>query len=553
MRSFCCSLFVVAVALVASAVTTKPPKWDSTYTVSGTLNIPYAEIEEPFFAWYDKNTKRSRIDYYGGMVKTYQLANENRYGTSLKIAPVTTSSELNKETCLMVNGSAENVVEMQAILPDAKNFALIATETILGLVCDKFRMVEAVGDKKNTYTLWVRYKKSPKFPASRQPIPVRYEMKGFNNLLGSHYDHYYLDYESYSNDEVPNEVFEISEDMPCVSFPGPGIGHYATFNPMQEFIHPIKNDHVEMEFKRFKGKHGIRYDNDTEHEFRKDIFRQNLRLIHSTNRAKLGFSLAVNHLADKTEDEIKARRGFKSSGVYNTGKPFPYNTQKLKDNLPDQFDWRLLGAVTPVKDQSVCGSCWSFGTVGAIEGAYFLKNGGNLVRLSQQALIDCSWEYGNNGCDGGEDFRAYQWMMKNGGIPTEEDYGSYLGQDGYCHSDNVPKVAKISGFVNVTSNDPNAFKIALVNNGPLSVAIDASHKTFSFYSHGVYYEPECKNDIDGLDHAVLAVGYGKINGEDFWLVKNSWSTYWGNDGYILMAAKNNNCGVMTTPTYVEIA
>ena len=79
---------------------------------------------------------------------------------------------------------------------------------------------------------------------------------------------------------------------------------------------------------------------------------------------------------------------------------------------------RLYGAVTPVKDQSVCGSCWSFGTVGTLEGALFL-NTGQLTRLSQQALVDCSWGFGNNGCDGGEDWRAYQWIMKHGGIPTE--------------------------------------------------------------------------------------------------------------------------------------
>lgn len=130
------------------------------------------------------------------------------------------------------------------------------------------------------------------------------------------------------------------------------------------------------------------------------------------------------------------------------------------------------------------------------------------------------WEffrYGNNGCDGGEDFRAYQWMMKHGGIPTEEGYGPYLGQvspsssisndwiycvykyfcfisgfffkDGYCHADKVPKVAPITGYVNVTSGDENALKLAIFKHGPISVAIDAGHKTFSFYSNGIYYEP----------------------------------------------------------------
>lgn len=143
------------------------------------------------------------------------------------------------------------------------------------------------------------------------------------------------------------------------------------------------------------------------------------------------------------------------------------------------------------------------GTVGTIEGTYFLNNGGNLVRLSQQALVDCSWGYGNNGCDGGEDFRAYQWMMKVGGIPTEESYGGYLGQDGYCHVDNATLVAPITGFVNVTSNNENAFKVAIFKSGPLSVAIDASKRSFTFYSHGVFYEETCGNKMEQLDHAVL--------------------------------------------------
>ncbi|XP_030385247.1 digestive cysteine proteinase 1 [Scaptodrosophila lebanonensis] len=548
MRAIVILTLLAGLAVIAQA--TNPPRWDPNYIVKGTLYIPYAEIAEPFYAWYDKNTKRSRIDYYGGMVKTYQLANEG-YGIALKLAPVSTRDALNKETCLQVNGTAEQQVTIQSILPDAKPFSLVGTETFLGFTCDKFRLETTIGQKKNVYTLWVRYKKSPHYPASRMPIPVRYEMRGYNTLLGSHYDHYYLDYDSYEHDDIPNEVFEIDESLTCTGFPGPGTGHFATFNPMQEFIGGT-DEHVDAAFHHFKRKHGVDYRTDKEHEHRKNIFRQNLRFIHSKNRGKLSYKLGVNHLADKTEEELRARRGYKSSGIYNTGKPFPYNVSQYKDQIPPNYDWRLYGAVTPVKDQSVCGSCWSFGTIGHLEGAYFLKNGGNLVRLSQQALIDCSWGYGNNGCDGGEDFRVYQWMMQVGGVPTEEEYGPYLGQDGYCHANNVTLVAPIKGFVNVTSNDSTAFKVALLKHGPISVAIDASPKTFSFYSHGVYYEPECKNDVDGLDHAVLAVGYGNINGDDYWLVKNSWSTYWGNDGYILMSARDNNCGVMTMPTYVEM-
>lgn len=262
---------------------------------------------------------------------------------------------------------------------------------------------------------------------------------------------------------------------------------------MKEFIHPTDTMHHDVELKKFLAKHGIEYDSETESEYRKSIFVNNLRFIHSKNRAGLGYSLGVNHLSDKTDDELAALRGYRPSGVYNGGMPFPYNTTSgspLVASLPDSYDWRIYGAVTPVKDQSVCGSCWSFGTIGAIEGAYFLKNGGTLVRLSQQALVDCSWGYGNNGCDGGEDFRAYQWMMKVGGVPTEEEYGGYLGQDGYCHIDKVKLVAPITGWVNVTQNDHDALKLAIIKHGPISVAIDASHKTLSFYSHGVYFEPK---------------------------------------------------------------
>lgn len=395
-------------------------------------------------------------------------------------------------------------------------FSVTGTEEFLGYKCDKFELEEEFGQKQNKYTLWVRYVKSPKYPSSRQPIPVRYEMKGFNSLLGSHYDHYFLDYNSYVHDDIPDDIFEVKEgsnknvdydfffgqnyiffpfkiDEPCVGFPGPGIDHIATFNPMKEFIHPASTSHIDTEFTRFLRKHNINYDTDKEHHERYHTFMQNLRFVHSINRAQLGFSLTINHLADKTPDELKALRGYRPSGVYNGGQPFPHDLTKEVGDLPDEHDWRLYGAVTPVKDQSVCGSCWSFGTTGSIEGALFLHNGKkNLVRISQQALIDCSWGYGNNGCDGGEDFRAYQWIKKLGGIPTEDSYGGYLGQDGYCHANasNVTLVAPIAGWVNVTSGNPNAMKIALLQHGPISVGIDASHKTFSFYSNGVYFEPK---------------------------------------------------------------
>ncbi|XP_039765865.1 digestive cysteine proteinase 2 [Pararge aegeria] len=528
-----------------------PPQWSDVYTIKGILNIPYAELHEPFYAWFDSKNGKSRIDYYGAMVKTYQLAASvyPEFGTSIKIAPVTTEKVQNQDTCLQVNGTKGESINVQTVLPDMTDFKYVDTETMQDSDAVKWRMVQNIGDKINKYTMWVKYKKSLR--GDPIPIPIRYEMKGFNSLLGSHYDHYYIDYRDYDVDEIDQDVFRIDPSFQCSSFPGPGSRHFATFNPMKEFVHPVHDAHVDDEFERFKFKHNKQYASDVEHAKRSNIFRQNLRYIHSNNRARRGFTLTVNHLADRTDDELAALRGRRYSGP-NMGLPFPHSEkslEELSDKVPAEHDWRLFGAVTPVKDQSVCGSCWSFGTVGAVEGALFMHNGGHLVRLSQQALVDCSWGFGNNGCDGGEDFRAYQWIMKHG-LPTEEDYGGYLGQDGYCHIDNVTLVTSMKGWVNVTTKNENSLRFAIFKYGPVSVAIDASHKSFSFYSNGVYYEPKCKNKVEELDHAVLAVGYGILKGQKYWLIKNSWSNLWGNDGYVLMSTKDDNCGVQAAPTYV---
>ncbi|XP_054854835.1 procathepsin L-like [Eublepharis macularius] len=178
---------------------------------------------------------------------------------------------------------------------------------------------------------------------------------------------------------------------------------------------------------------------------------------------------------------------------------------------------------------------------------------GVLPPLSQQALIDCSWGFGNHACDGGEEWYAYEWIMRHGGIPSTESYDSYLGQNGYCHYNQSELMAKVSGYFNVESGNATALKAALHKHGPVAVNIEASHKSFAFYANGIYYEPDCGNHTVMLDHAVLAVGCGVLQGESYWLIKNSWSTYWGNDGYILMSMKKNNCGVATVATYPILA
>ncbi|XP_048450591.1 digestive cysteine proteinase 1-like [Rhincodon typus] len=124
--------------------------------------------------------------------------------------------------------------------------------------------------------------------------------------------------------------------------------------------------------------------------------------------------------------------------------------------------------------------------------------------------------------------------------------------NGFCHYNQSTLIAKLNSYTSVTSGDREALKMAIFKNGPVAVGIDCAHKSFQFYSSGVYYEPECGNDLEDLNHAVLAVGFGTLAGQPYWLIKNSWSAYWGNDGYILMSMKDNNCGVATDAIYVTL-
>jgi len=308
------------------------------------------------------------------------------------------------------------------------------------------------------------------------------------------------------------------------------------------------------EWNLFKISYSKTFKSDDEELRRFNIWKSNLDFIKKHNEdADNGlhtFWVKMNKFGDLTAREFsKIYNGYNSSlRTSFTGSKYVH-VYNSNFQVPDSVDWRTQGYVTPVKDQGQCGSCWAFSTTGSLEGQHF-KASGKLISLSEQNLVDCSTKYGNQGCNGGLMDQAFTYIKENNGIDTETSY-PYHAVDQKCQYNPSNIGATDNGFVDVKSKDEDALKSAVGTVGPVSVAIDASHASFQLYSHGIYHEPFCSQTR--LDHGVLAVGYGSESGKDYWIVKNSWSETWGDQGYIKMSRnRNNNCGIATSASYPTV-
>lgn len=300
-------------------------------------------------------------------------------------------------------------------------------------------------------------------------------------------------------------------------------------------------------FLGFVRRHGKAY-SSAEYLQKYETYKKNLDFVRNFDGT---FEVALNEFADLSQEEFFAmylgmtdrvpaeRTGKAKTGLWRAPPVL---------GLPTELDWRVNGSVTPVKDQGQCGSCWSFSATGALEGCHALKTG-QLVSLSEQNLVDCSSSFGNMACNGGLMTSAFDYVIKNNGIVTEESYPYVSGKSGSAGKCKFAKenvAATMTAYTNVEEGDENDLQAKMAV-GPVSVAIDASHISFQFYRSGVYNEPKC--DPQDLDHGVLGVGWGTSSDGDFWIVKNSWGATWGEKGYIRMARnKNNKCGIATMAT-----
>ena len=317
------------------------------------------------------------------------------------------------------------------------------------------------------------------------------------------------------------------------------------------FLIPIMAD--KMSFSQFIKTHDKHY-NDTELVHRLSIYQSNIASIEAHNNdISNNWKKGINQFTDLTADEFKnlVSRPLKNHNHNHTHdgkhKPSPSPTPAPQPSpqpiipIPSEWDWTTQGAVTAIKDQGQCGSCWAFGTAEAIESAWFLKNK-QLLTLSEQQLVDC--DKTDAGCNGGLPDNAFQYVISNKGLCSESSY-PYKGKNGKCQT--CQPVASITSFVDVNPTEQDLMQA--VARQPVTVAIEADQVLFQSYSQGVL-TAACGTN---LDHAVVVVGYGTLNGIPYWKVRNSWGTTWGMDGYILLARNvsqnGGQCGILMQASY----
>jgi cathepsin L len=306
-------------------------------------------------------------------------------------------------------------------------------------------------------------------------------------------------------------------------------------------------DSIDGRFTTYLAQHSKSYRTKEEYLLRRQLFESSLAFVEAHNaRPEVTSRVAINMFADMTREEIRERYFGDSGQPEIIDNQYEYKIEITPPNAdPVPIDWRDYGIIGPVKNQASCGSCWSFSTVGPIEEHYKKKYNQSVV-LSEQQLVDCSWPYGNNGCQGGLYANGYAYV-KQFGLMANASY-PYTAKDGNCSYDADQVIVRITGTL-AAIRTFDGLKQALMN-GPASISLHADFEPFLKYSGGIFDYPDCPTTVD---HAVQAVGWGRATNsttgvtKDYFIVRNSWGATWGENGYIRIAQTNTtlgNCGML---------
>jgi len=295
-------------------------------------------------------------------------------------------------------------------------------------------------------------------------------------------------------------------------------------------------------FHTFMSVHNKTYSDAGEYRRRYKIFRSNMKLVGRLQAGERGSGVyGATQLADLTPQEF--RRNYLGYRRLRDDPDIHWPPATIPDiSLPDSHDWRDLGAVSPVKNQGMCGSCWAFSTAGNVEGQNKVVNG-ELVSLSEQELVDCDSR--DAGCNGGLMENAYKTLLEIGGLESEKDYG-YDGADEACKFNRSKVAVRVSGGLEMPTNETQMAQW-LFKNGPIAVGLNAF--AMQFYWGGVSNPPSLLCSPSGIDHGVLIVGFGVHTTrwlqrvQPYWIIKNSWGASWGENGYYRLYRGDGVCGI----------
>lgn len=279
---------------------------------------------------------------------------------------------------------------------------------------------------------------------------------------------------------------------------------------------------------------------------------QILSIIQHHRNPSRSWNRTVNRFTGMTASELKGYAVMDSQTCETSTASFDVSFSRMFD-YPTSFDWRDQNMVTPVKSTLDCAASWAFAAASAIESHWAIATNTTPVQLSEQQLLDCSNDFGNNGCNSGLPSQAFAYVQQTGGINTENTYGYMNQAEGCVYNSSVIGAQVNYGAMNISAGDEAGIIQALVTYGPVAAAIDAT-EDFLSYNGGVYVGNSCGQTAQNVNLAVLIVGYGtdSATGLDFWTCKASFGDSWGESGYFRIQRGTNMCGIADCASFPAV-
>ncbi|XP_053613924.1 uncharacterized protein LOC128677243 [Plodia interpunctella] len=534
------------------------------------LTVYYADYTEPYTVWYDAQTGSSRVDLHGGTTVLYRTVLPNNQVQRVQVS-IERYEDEERRRCVRLTSGATDADRSPPGLPDPEPFSFHGYNSTPDGRMERwtYSLAGQVGElgAARGEALTFRHELLAARVRPDFVIPYKYRVTVDSSVLGPEVDWYEHRYLEVREQQPEPRYMSVDAERDCdVTETSQRL---ERVDPLREFVMTHRDTRCDTDFDKFKETFDVKYESVEEEAMRKTLLIRSLHFVESANRQGGPALLEVNELSvllhyeknlleglvDDTEGEDEpgavgaAPFGFLPENRLQP-EPFPYSAEEAADlarQLPAAFSWKRQGAVTHVRNQGLCKTCWAFSVVAAVEGALFLRTGA-LVPLSDRQLVECAGGH----CDRGKHVDFPYRRIRDHGIAALANYTSYDYENptvGQCKREGGP-VTRISGFVRVT-NSADALKVAIARHGPNVIEVDSSCDSFHYFKAGVIIDRRC-NPAARL-HAITAVGFSRHKRYgDYFIAKNSWGLA-GNRGYVHLHARSNACGVHTAPSYPLLA